>query len=242
MGYTSRFPITYGIALHRLDRQNLRHQHFSALRGLWAVNIPSLPPRLAQLGAWIAKVSNQVGAVWWASGQDGLHPDIQAQIRFELERAKRTCSPEIRKAWRYIFEVWETPRNGFDGSWHELKASIDLDGWTNAAVREFAFISRPYLTAEKPSGYGPKPPENREDVYLRDMVRLDVKYGNLDSEVRLPDEYVTCAVREFRKNLEHAGSLETELGGYGLRNLRLTTARFHSNWLSRAIRRLRGER
>ena len=66
---------------------------------------------------------------------------------------------------------------------------------------------------------GPKPPENREDVSLRDMVRLDVKYPDLDGDVQLPDEYVASAVREFRKNLEHAVSLETELGGYGLHNL-----------------------
>lgn len=183
------------------------------------MNVPGLPPRLAQLGAWIGKVANQAGAVWWASGQVGLHPDIQAQIRFGLERAKKTSSPEIRKAWRYIFEAWERPRNDYDRGWYELKASIDLDGWTNAAVRELALIHRPYLTAESPFGGGPKPPENKGDVSLRDMVRLDVKYHDLDSDVQLPDEYVASAIREFRKNLEHAVSLETELGRDGSHNL-----------------------
>jgi hypothetical protein len=146
----------------RLDRQNLRDHHFSALRGHGAVNVPGLPPRLAQLGAWIGKVANQAGAVWWASGQVGLHSDIQAQIRFGLERAKKTSSPEIRKAWRYIFEAWERPRNDYDRGWYELKASIDLDGWTNAAVRELVLIHRPYLTVQRPLGGGPKPPETKE--------------------------------------------------------------------------------
>jgi SIR2-like domain len=203
----------------RLDRQSLRDDHFAALRGHWAVNVPRLPARLGQLGVWIQKVSHQPAAVWWASGQVGLHPDIQAQIRFGLERAKKTGSPEIRKAWRYIFEAWETPKNDFNRGWYQLKASIDLDGWTNAAVRDLALIYRPYLTAERPFGGGPKPPENRDDVCLRDMVHLCVKYHDLDSDVQLPDEYVTSAVREFRKNLEHAVSLETELGRDGSHNL-----------------------
>ena len=51
------------------------------------------------------------------------------------------------------------------------------------------------------------------------MVQLDVKYPDLNGDVQLPDEYVASAVREFRKNLEHAVSLEKELGGYGLQNL-----------------------
>jgi hypothetical protein len=203
----------------RFDRQNLRDDHFAALRGHWAVHVPSLPARIGQLGVWIQKVSHQPAAVWWASGQVGLHPDIQAQVRFGLERAKKTSSPEIRKAWRYIFEAWETPRGDFHQGWFRLKASIDLDGWTNAAVRELALIYRPYLTAERPFGGGPKPPENGRNVSLRDMVRPGVKYHDRDSDVQLPDEYVASAVREFRKNLEHAVSLETELGGYGLRHL-----------------------
>jgi len=51
------------------------------------------------------------------------------------------------------------------------------------------------------------------------MVQLDVKYPDLNGDVQLPDEYVASAVRELRKNLEHAVSLEKELGRYGLHNL-----------------------
>ena len=119
----------------RLDRQNLRDHHFSALRGHWAVHLPRLPARIQLLGVWIQKVSEQPAAVWWASGQVGLHSDVQAQIRFGLERAKKTGSPEIRKAWWYIFEAWETLRHDFHRGWFILKASIDRDGWTSAAVR-----------------------------------------------------------------------------------------------------------
>lgn len=202
-------------AVTRLDRQNLGDDSFAYLRGHWATHVPRLPARLAHLGVWISKVSNQPAAVWWASGQVGIHPNIQFDIRFHLERVKATCSPEIRRAWRYIFEVWETQKNNFNRDWYELKAFIDVDGWTIAAVRELAQTYRPYLTAKRPWNR-PKPPENRSDVDMRDIVHLDVEYPSLYNEVNVPDEYIATAVREFRKNLEYAVSLETELGGHGL--------------------------
>jgi hypothetical protein len=112
-------------------------------------------------------------------------------------------------------EAWETQTNNFNRDWYALKRSIELDGWTNAAVRQLAQIYRPHLTATRPSSR-PKPPENRNDVGLRDLVHLDVKYPSRANEVQIVDDYIVAAVREFRKNLEHAVSLETELGGHGL--------------------------
>ena len=148
--------------------------------------------------------------VWssWYPSRYSIH------IRFQLEHPKITCSPEIRKAWRYIFEAWRTQENNVNHEWHELKASISLDGWTNAAVRQLALIHRPYLTVERDSSR-PKPPENREHLRVRDIVHLDVKYPK-SKGLRPPDKYIATAVREFRKNLDHAVYLETELGGYGL--------------------------
>jgi hypothetical protein len=205
-------------AATRLDRQNLRDEHFAGLRGHWATHVPRLPSRLAQLGVWICRVSNQPAAVWWASGQTGIHPDIQFDIQFHLARAKEPCSPEIRKAWRYIFEAWETQESTFNRDWFNLKDSIRLDGWSNAAVRELALIHRPHLTCER-HWSTPKPPTNIEELRVKDVVHLDVKYPSPNSDVEIPDEFLPTAVREFRKNLEHAVSLEKELGGYGLEML-----------------------
>jgi hypothetical protein len=203
-------------ALTRLDHKNLEEDDFAALRGHWAVNVPRLPARLWQLGVWISKISNQPAAVWWASSQVGIHPNLQDQIRFELERTKKACSPEVREAWRYIFEAWKRPGRDVYREWYQLKASIDLDGWTNAAIREFALINRPYLTVEKPSWGGPKPPENKEGVRRKDMVEIDVEYPAVDDDVQIPDEFLQMAVREFRKNLEYAVCIENELGAYRL--------------------------
>lgn len=202
-------------AATRHDRQNLQNNSFPALSGHLSVHLPKLPARLKELGVWICRVANQPAAVWWASGRAGIHPDIQFDIRFQLERRKLNSSPVVRKAWRYIFEAWKTQENNLTHAWHELKASIDLDGWTTATVRQLALIHRPYLTVGR-DWSRPKPPESSESLRVRDIVHLDVKYPSSQRGLRLPDEYIATAVREFRKNLEHAVYLETELGGYGL--------------------------
>ena len=206
-------------AATRLDRLNVRDQNFPALRGHWAVNVPNLPSRLWELTVWISKVSNHPTAVWWASTQAGIHPDLQNRIGYELARTKKDCSPEVRQAWRYIFKAWETQKNDSHSEWYRLKASIGLDGWNNAAIIEFALINRPYLKVEKPYLRGPEPPENRKDILLKDMVHVKIEYMSPGNDFQIPDEFLLTAVREFRRNLEYAVYLERELFGQVLHQL-----------------------
>ena len=60
-----------------VDRKTLRVGDFASFSGPLATQMPNLPDRLFQLGIWIAKVSNQPAAVWWASTQAGIHPNVQ---------------------------------------------------------------------------------------------------------------------------------------------------------------------
>ena len=127
----------------RLDRQNFRDDSFAALRGHWANNVPRLPARVSQIGTWISKVAHQPAAVWWASQQIALHAEIQWQIKHQLERRKAPSSLEVRKAWRHVFEAWETQRSEVLRDFYELKASVDMDGWTSAIIRKLAILHRP---------------------------------------------------------------------------------------------------
>lgn len=208
-----------GFSANRLDRQNLRDDSFFAVRGYWAANPPKLPSRLGQIGAWISKVAHQPASVWWAAHQNGLHPDIQQQIQWQLERSQKDASPVMRQAWRYLFEVWEEKRGDAHRDWYKLKAVIDKDGWDSGAIRRYAAIDRPYLKVERNYWSGPKPPEWKKDTRVRDLLLLDVEYPNSLNDAIIPDEWLALAVRELRKNLEHALLLETELGGYGLSNI-----------------------
>lgn len=203
----------------RLDLQNLRADSYSAFRGYWGVNVPRLPGRLGQIGVWLAKVAHQPASVWWAAHQIGLHPDIQNRIQIEINRPENSSSPEVRKGWKYLIEAWAEPPEEIRRDMYELQASIKKDGWDIAVVREFVIASRPYLTAEKNSWDGPKPPGNRGDIKIGDMMRLDVGYPDQQNDFEIPDDWVAVNVREFRKNIELAVLLETELGGYGLRSI-----------------------
>lgn len=196
-------------AATRLDLENLQDHNYSALRGHFSVNTPTLPKRLRQLGHWIVAVAHQPAAVWWATHQAGLHPEIQSRILTELERRKQRSVHSVRRSWRYLFEAWRAQRND-SHDWYKLKAAIDLDGWSDAAIREITSNFRPYLKVEWPYSCGPKPPENNDSVSIEQMINLDVKYPERHETIVIPDEYLVTAVREFRSNLEYAISLEKE--------------------------------
>ena len=205
----------------KFDLKNLQGDHYAALRGHWAINVPRLPSRLEHLIVWISKICHQPAAAWWAAGQSGVHHALQDLIRSQLERHKEDSSlPEVRKAWHYILDVWRARRRDEDMDWHHLKTSIDRDGWTSAVIQELALIRRPYLTLdERPRWGGPKPPTGHADIRYDEMVRVSVKYPTPYNDAEITDEFLLAAVREFRRNLEHAVYLEQEIGGYGFHHL-----------------------
>jgi hypothetical protein len=165
------------------------------------------------------KVADQPASVWWAASQFGLHPDIQERIQWQLERSQRDVGSVTRQAWRYLFEAWKKNRGDFHRDWYELKAAIDKGGWNSAVIRKFAAINRPYLKVKRNYWGGPKPPQWEKDIRIQDMLQLDVEYPEPIDDANVPDEWLAFAVRELRKNLEHALQLESELGGYGLNNI-----------------------
>lgn len=194
------------------DLYNLEIGNYAALRGHFSVNIPALPARLSSIGHWISMVSVQPATVWWAGQQAGLHPNIQEGIFHEIEKA---LSSKVRHAWRLIFAVWKMKKSDSYHEWFRLKTVIDVDGWSSEVVREFSKIYRPYLTMTRPSQRGPKPPLLLDGININNMVSFDVQYPTLHGErIRIPDEHLVDAIREFRKNLELSINLEKELGSY----------------------------
>jgi hypothetical protein len=172
-------------AVNRVDRQNLRDDNISAVRGHWATNAPRLPSRLNQIGVWIGKVADQPASIWWAAGQNGLHPDIQWQIKRELERSQKDVPSVIRQAWRYLFEAWQEKIDDFHRDWYELEAVINKDGWDSAAVRKYASIKRPYLKVKQDILGGPKPPQAKKDLRVDELLLLSVEYrcGHYDPDI-----------------------------------------------------------
>jgi hypothetical protein len=206
-----------GFFLNTADRKNAGENSFSALRGHWSANVPRLPPRLAQLGLWIAKVSEQPATVCWAANEDHLHPDIQARIRWELNKLDKEIPAAIRQAWRYIFEIWKEKPADFHGDWYELKGLIAKEGWSSAFVRKYGIIKRPLLKVEQNRWTRLQPPESKDELTVESMLSVEVEYPITQDDIIIPDEWLEHIVRELRKNLEHALDLEGEIGGYRLK-------------------------
>ena len=164
---------------------------------------------------WISRIANQPTTVWWAGRQTGLHPELQQQIKYRIAQNSEEFPAAVRQAWRYIFEAWAQPRNEFYSDWYDLDAVIKSEGWSSSVVRQVAKVKRPYLAIRTPFG-GLKPPEADAELHLHDLLSVEVKYSDIREELKVPAAHLPQLVKELRKNLEFAVTLEREIGGYGL--------------------------
>ncbi len=204
--------------LNRVDRTNLNDDNFPSITGRWAYNVPPLPSRLRQMGAWIRDVAGEPSAVWWAVQKPPLHPEIRDEIRWALKSSQRPMTSAVREAWYYLLEYWEQSIDRDAGyglsdknAEYELAERISMDGWSRSVVRAYAACYRPYLKVEPPSGY-PKPPGQEDEIRLSDLISLEVAYPDHTEEINIPDEWIAPVVVVLRKNLETALELETESG------------------------------
>lgn len=204
--------------LNRLDRSNLGEGSLPAFRGHWANNVPNLAPRLAVLGIWFKSNAHEPAAVWWAAKQSGIHPNIQSQLAYWLERVDNKVPPVIRLAWNYILTAWREKRRESDLESFHLKASIERLGWSAITVHKVAGLYRPFLNV-RTSFYLANPPTKGDGVELNDLLNLEIEYPEISSEILIPSEFLLPYVRELRKVLELAVVLESEIGGYGPQNL-----------------------
>lgn len=205
--------------INRLDRTPVRDEHLGSLRGYSSSNASQLVPRLSVLGAWIAKVSDQPAAVWWAAQQISLHPSLQQHITWNLNRKDSKIPVEMRNCWRFLFEVWSRPKDDLSRDWYELRSEIAKEGWNSSVVRRFGKVFRPHLVADVAYWGGPKPPSASDLSFAEQILQRDVKYPEAHEEIEIPKEWRIEVMGLLRQNLELAVSLEKEIGGYGLDNL-----------------------
>jgi hypothetical protein len=198
------------------DRKNISDDEFSGFRGHWSVHSPRLISRLGLIGNWLARVSSQPAAVWWAASQNGIHPDIQQQIKHANQDTTDT-PPVVRRAWRYLFDSWDAKRDDDTyHDWFELTASVKHEGWRTGTSRQYAALQKPYIKVEKAFYGTPRAPSIDAGTTLSDLVHLDVEYPHHNEAIPIPDDQTAYLLQELRKNLELAVALEDEIGGYGL--------------------------
>jgi hypothetical protein len=181
------------------------------LRGREAFHMSELSPRLVSLSEWLRRICGEPAAVWWASGQSGLHPAVIRQIEFALDHEERVLPPLARSAWRYLFESWVAPPDA-DHNFFALKDAIARDGWTKPHIRRFAAMSRGRLKTSRPYWAGALPPGTVKRLQLRDLVHLEVRYPERHVRFEIPDEQLLSIIPLLRQNIEYAVDLHHEIG------------------------------
>ena len=209
-------------ALSHVDRADLNDDNFPSITGRWASNVPPLPSRLRQMGAWIRAIAGEPAAVRWAVQKPPLHPEIREEIRWALKNSQRPIVSAVREAWFYLLEYWEQSIDRYAGyglsdryAGYELEERISKDGWSRSVVRAYAACYRPYLKVGAPWDH-PKTPEPQDEIRRNDLISLEVAYPEYTKEINIPDEYIAPVVVALRKNLETALEFETEIDRYGL--------------------------
>lgn len=86
-------------------------------------------------------------------------------------------------------------------------------------MRKYVDINRPYLQVEQTYTRRPKPPEEKNEFAISDLLRLEVKYPKFQDGIEIPDIWLPLVIRKLRNNLEHALTLGAEIGSYGLRSI-----------------------
>jgi len=205
-----------GFAANRLDRRDNRDGSFAAIRGYGANCVPRLSPRLLQMADWITRISHQSTAVWWASGQSGLHMGMKWGILRHLGRAEGKNIEAMRQAWQYLFDQWEREGHKQHYSRYGISRLFTSVDWNASTIRRYFKTMRPYLKVTRCRGAGHVPPKWTKGFDLDDLLELTVEYPRIDKKVDIPQHFLGHAVHEYRSNLETALRLETEIGGLGL--------------------------
>jgi hypothetical protein len=191
--------------------------NMAGARGDRSSMIGPLPVRLHSFAIWLMRVCGQPAALWWASGQRGLHPVVLRSIQFALDDVRNTLPLSAHMAWRYLFEAWREPGQRDTVTVHRLKQRLLREGWTTSARREFARLMRPILTAARP--YGARPPHQKSNWQLNEVLHLNVEYPLEEIAIEVPDAKLPSVLPLLRHNLERASALETEVHPYWLSHI-----------------------
>ena len=184
-------------------------------RGYDSLHVTELPPRLVSLAWWFHRICHEPAAIWWAAGQEGLHPKVVELIAFALDQRTQTLAPEVRSAWRYLFEGLKTPRQPDYGSAIALNTAVEVDGWTTQHLRRFAEILA--RTAKRGTAFLARPLSHKSEGAAAPRT---CGPGRALSRAARADLYPGRSALErsplLRRNLEFAIDLEREVSPFSV--------------------------
>ena len=174
-----------------------------------------LPSRLHQLINWIAKNLDSPAMAWWAARQNGLHPRLIDQIKWQMRNGK-DLHPKARTTWNLILEHQTDGRLlAWDDGWYDLMDRVKKEGWTPSVLRDFTAATKPKIYCTYPLGLAESrpPTQSWDDVDLRDITRLEVKLPDRHGKIiDIPDDTLLNIVSILQANLLQTSGLLGELG------------------------------
>ncbi len=186
------------------------------MKGHYALSVGELPKRLEHLGAWLARVSDQHAALWWAVRQVGIHWLVQEKIRGFLCDETNTA-PSIGLAWHYLFDSWRPKaddRNALKSGWNLFEEDLNRFGWGMLMVRRYEELTKPQMVL-RPGYYKEViAPKKNDKTDATRLVRLKVLYNKNIYGIKIPDEWLGALTAVWKRNLDTAIRLEKEQGHY----------------------------
>lgn len=192
-----------------LDRSSVETASETRLYGRHSGRTTALPPRLAALSTWFARVAHQPAVLWWASHQDGIHPHVRTLVERALQYEPARFDDPVRRGWRWLFMAWDDWRLRADETSFRLRDRLKHEEWSESIVREIIGIRRPRISAEPNTGYHPI----RENDTPERIISVDVQYPSASNPIAIADEYLDYAIEQMVLNLKLAISLESEITG-----------------------------
>ncbi len=194
------------------DQQELSPGNLATVRGHCSSHLPPLPGRLYSLGTWIARVSTQPAAVWWAARQKSIHPHYRQCIESEVTRLGPIVDCILKEAWTYVLEAWNTSITDPRYEWYDLKNEITRDGWSSRIRRRFITLFKPHLQVTPAFLPRPTPPKVDEFTRLGEVVRIEVECPVPSHDADIPDEWLPQVIFGLRNNIQEAVHLCNEVG------------------------------
>ncbi|TDV97190.1 SIR2-like protein [Halomonas alkaliantarctica] len=182
------------------------------LGGRPAEGFEATPIRLGHLINWISKSIDSPVLAWWAIQQNGLHPRLLQQFKWQIENSK-ILHERARHIWNLILEHHLDPRNRqWNGDWFDLEKRINSEGWTASVLREFRRVAKPRLDIKLPYGVRKsKPPSlHWEEIHLDDLGQWEVVFlERYNEDLEIPDGLLPQVVSILEEQLTVAlGLLE----------------------------------
>lgn len=207
--------------LNERDRADLRDDNVPGFRGRQVHGSAVLPDRLDELGEWLASVSDESAAVWWAARQCGLHPSVQEKIRLRWSQRRSSFSQAVAQAWNYLFESWSSDHASRHGELSLFEGKLATIEWTAPTIRRFELLDCPRMTAVASWHHTVLPPQRGDETRLGDLVSCDIVYPAepFEEGFSVPSAWLRNVVAACKRNLEVAVRLETERGSYRWRNV-----------------------